>query len=191
MGDAPSRLILQASRTKLFLLLVLPPVAAAAGMIWADMARDRGFWVFLIAGPLLAMGLFGAVSALYPIRLIADASGLTYTSLWFRRAIPWADVEAIGVARDRAYDGWDGPSVRLLYDRPPSARARPMIGISYKPGRSPEKDAGKRAYYGGFTGYDLNLPSNFHPSVGEIVAALNARREAALAASDPPASPTP
>lgn len=177
-------LVLTASRRYLLLLLVAPPLAVVWGVVsGATSEGSAGLAVWILAACLTLLAAAGATLALLPYRLVADQTGLSWTALGRTRMIPWRDIEMIGVARSRAFDGHDRPVVDFL--TPPASRAlrrtlsRPMIGINYQPGASPEKNAATRAYRAGLTGFEENLPNVYGLPIEDLVAELAERHQAA------------
>jgi len=176
-------LVLKASRTHLLLLLVAPPLAVVWGVVSkATSGGSAGLAVWILAACLTLLAAAGATLALLPYRLVADRKGLSWTALGRTRMIPWRDIEAIGVARSRAFDGHDRPVVNFLTWTSPArhrARNRPMIGVNYRPGASPQKNAATRAYRTGLTGFEVNLPNVYGVLIEDLVAELSERHRAA------------
>lgn len=164
-------------------LAAVPAAAAAIATLWHDHSTDAlgpASWIF--AGVMGVMSLLGIAFAILPAELRANERGVTWRGAGRTRRHAWSDIEAIGLAFPRSWAGYDRPVVRFL-TRQSSAqlkrRAAPRIGLTLKPGASPIKNPATRAYRLGFTGYEESLLNIYGRDTGEIVAALQARLEAA------------
>lgn len=139
---------------------------------------EIGIWTWAWLVPFLVAAAALILWDLFPVRLVANTRGLTWRSLGYNRTIPWSDIEAIGIARSTAMDGWDHPTVRRFTgagERAHRNATLPMIGVRLKPEASGLKDPASRAYQLGFTGYELHFSDEFDMSLTLIVDDLQAR----------------
>lgn len=175
-NDGPPDLVLTASRYQFYQLLVFPAAIVGAVALLHDIRTDKlwlGTWLFV--GGMSLAALFGVASMLSPTRLLIDRQGVAFRLLFLARRYRWQDIEAVGIARSKAFDGWDQPAARAVMGSGHRAAQQPRVGIILKPDASGEKNLATRAYKRGFTGYDVHIPGLFELSLGRIVEEMQIR----------------
>jgi len=153
--------------------------------IW--LGGQLGLWSWIGVGLLAAFTAATLVLAVLPMRLLADAHGLTFVKRGRARKMAWRDIEAIGVGRSGAFDGFDSAAMRILAPGSMASTAKlarvRYVGVNMKPDASPYKDAGTRAYRRGLVGYEIFITNLFGLSTDQIVADLQDRLEASRRAT--------
>ena len=130
----------------------------------------------IFAGCMGAIGLLGLVASLFPVVLRADDVGIHWRQFGWRKSLPWNDIEAIGIGRDKSFEGYDHPVARIMVPQAAKSRRPLSIGINLKLG---DRNAATVSYRRGMTGYELNFHHVFDTSLTALVADLQARLEAA------------
>lgn len=181
--ETPDELILEAPAANRLGYACIPTLLLATFVFLRTwLVGHFGFWTWVEIGVFSALAVAALIMAVLPMRLQADAQGLTFIQLGRTRKMAWRDIEAIGVGRNKGLDGFDTAPVRLLA---PISAARTAklarlryVGVNMKPDASPYKDAGTRAYRRGLVGYEIFITNFFGLSTDQIVADLQARLEA-------------
>ena len=120
----------------------------------------------------------GLLFASQPYRLLADNEGLHWSYGTKTQLFRWSEIEEIGIARPKGTEGWNSPVARALTGMSTNdirRFRRPSIGLNLTAERSRYKDPGKRAYYKGFTGYEVNVPNHFNSPIEAIIDELRVR----------------
>jgi hypothetical protein len=181
--EAPEELILEAPAANRLGHACIPALLLLTFTflrVW--LGGQLGLWSWIGIGLLSALTVGTFVLAILPMRLLADAQGLTFVKLGRARKMAWRDIEAIGVGRNEGLDGFDTAPVRFLAPNSTASTAKlarlRYVGVNMKPEASPYKDAGTRAYRRGLVGYEFYMTNMFGISTDQIVADLQARLDA-------------
>ena len=153
-------------------VVALAPLGLAAAWLLSDVVHGSpSIWTMIFSGIMGAVGVVGLLFVFTPVELVADRQGLSWRQFAYKRTIPWAQVEEIGVAIVKGFEGYDNRTVRLLTNSVPPPRS-PKIGVNLKMG---DRNSSTVGYKRGFTGYELNWTNVFTASTSEIVSDLDAR----------------
>jgi len=130
----------------------------------------------IFVGLLVAAATLTLVWSLFPVTLRADAFGIHWRQFGYRKTFLWNEIEAIGIGRDTAFDGYDRPAVRILVPHSTKLRRTPCIGINLKVA---DRNAATVSYRRSVTGYELNFPHVFDAGLTALVTDLQTRLDAA------------
>ncbi|PZO07016.1 MAG: hypothetical protein DCF28_00830 [Alphaproteobacteria bacterium] len=155
----------------------LLPLGLGLYWLFADYWNDRLTWgTWALSGVVIVAGLFGLAYVLTPVELFADRHGVEWRQFGWRKTIPWAQIEDIGVGRHKGIHVHNRPTGRAFTGVSIGHLGSVgTLGLNLRNNNG--RDSGTAAYRRGFTGFELNFHNVFDVSTETIEVELRRRLE--------------